>query len=63
MLSNKHAQLHPSKFTWREVRRLIEDAGVQDDDEIDCIEISWGTTDQVKLYKDEDFGWQIRQNC
>ncbi len=52
-----------SKFTWQQVRQLIEQAGVQDDDEIDCIEISWGTTDQVKLKKDKDFGWQIRQSC
>jgi len=52
-----------NKFTWQQVRQLIEQAGVQDDDEIDCIEISWGTTDQVKLNKDEDFGWQIRQSC
>jgi len=42
---------------------MIEEAGVQDDDEIDCIEISWGTPDQVKLKKDADFGWQIRQGC
>ena len=63
MLSKKLMPTHSSKFTWKEVRRLIEEAGVQDDDEIDCIEISWGTIDQVKLNKDEDFGWQIRQSC
>lgn len=62
MHSNPEAKLS-NKFTWKEVRRLIEEAGVQDDDEIDCIEISWGTSDQVKLNKDEDFGWQIRQSC
>ena len=53
----------PSKFTWQQIRQLIEQAGVKDDDEIDCIEISWGTSDQVKLNKDKDFGWQIRQSC
>ena len=53
----------PSKFTWQQIRQLIEQAGVKDDDEIDCIEISWGTSDQIKLNKDEDFGWQIRQSC
>ncbi len=63
MLSKTLTLPHSSKFTWKEVRRLIEEAGVQDDDEIDCIEISWGTVDQVKLKKDEDFGWQIRQSC
>jgi len=63
MLANKVMHTRPSKFTWKEVRRMIEAAGVQDEDEIDCIEISWGTSDQVKLNKDEDFGWQIRQSC
>ena len=63
MLSDNLAPKRPTKFTWKEVRRLIEAAGVQDEDEIDCIEISWGTADQVKLNKDEDFGWQIRQSC
>ena len=53
----------PNKMTWREVREVIENAGVKDEDEIDCIEISWGTAEQLKLTKDEDFGWQIRQGC
>jgi len=63
MLPNKQQMKQSTKFTWREIRRMVEEAGVQDDDEIDCIEISWGTADQVKLNKDEDFGWQIRQGC
>lgn len=63
MMPNKPATKRSTKFTWKEVRQLIEEAGVQDSDEIDCIEISWGTSDQVKLNKDEDFGWQIRQGC
>ncbi len=63
MHTNKPATKQTTKFTWQQVRQLIEQAGVQDDDEIDCIEISWGTTDQVKLKKDKDFGWQIRQSC
>ena len=50
-------------MTWREVREAVERAGVADDDEIDSIEISWGTSDQLVLTKDEDFGWQIRQGC
>lgn len=53
----------PNKMTWREVREVIENAGVKDEDEIDCIEISWGTAEQLTLSKDEDFGWQIRQGC
>ena len=52
-----------NKMTWREIREVIESAGVRDDDEIDCIEISWGTSEQLVLTKDEDFGWQIRQGC
>ena len=63
MHTDKPTTKRTTKFTWQQVRQLIEQAGVQDDDEIDCIEISWGTTDQVKLNKDEDFGWQIRQSC
>jgi len=63
MHTDKPATKRTTKFTWQQVRQLIEQAGVQDDDEIDCIEISWGTTDQVKLKKDKDFGWQIRQSC
>ncbi len=63
MHSDQPTDKRTNKFTWQQVRQLIEQAGVQDDDEIDCIEISWGTSDQVKLNKDEDFGWQIRQSC
>ena len=63
MLSNKSTNQSTHKFTWSEIRNMIEAAGVKDDDEIDCIEISWGTADQVKLKKDNDFGWQIRQGC
>lgn len=51
------------KITWGELRQLMQQAGVQDDDEIDCIEISWGTADQLNFVRDEDFGWQIRQSC
>lgn len=63
MHTNEPTTKRSNKFTWQQVRQLIEQAGVQDDDEIDCIEISWGTTDQIKLKKDKDFGWQIRQSC
>lgn len=58
-----YVEKSPKKMTWREVREAIERAGVADDDEIDSIEISWGTSDQLVLTKDEDFGWQIRQGC
>ncbi len=53
----------PEKLTWKEVREMIERAGVEDGDEIDCIELSWGTADQVHIIRDDDFGWQIRLSC
>lgn len=59
----KKIDVVPQKMTWREIRDVIERAGVKDNDEIDCIEISWGRPDQLSLTKDEDFGWQIRQGC
>ena len=48
------------KITWGELKRLAERVGIQDDDEIDAIDISWGSIDDVECEKDEDFGWQIR---
>ncbi len=48
------------KLTWYELKRLIESAGVQGDDEIDKIDISWGSIEELECRKDEDFGWQIR---
>jgi len=61
-MSNMHSD-ETKKMTWKQIKNLIESAGVSEDDEIDCIEISWGTPEQIKLTKDKDFGWQIRQNC
>jgi len=37
------------KITWGELKKLIEENGVAEDDEIDRIDISY----------DDDFGWQI----
>jgi len=48
------------KITWGELKQLAETMGVQDNDEIDAIDISWGSIEDVKCEKDEDFGWQIR---
>ncbi|MBI3771867.1 MAG: hypothetical protein HY272_04105 [Gammaproteobacteria bacterium] len=62
-VSKLHIEDQPAKLTWREIRERIEQAGVSDADEIDCIEISWGTLDQLSFTKDQDFGWQIRQSC
>lgn len=61
--TQQHSEDQPAKLTWRQIRERIEQAGVSDTDEIDCIEISWGTLDQLSFTKDQDFGWQIRQSC
>ena len=47
------------KMTWSELKRLIEEAGVKDNDEIDKIDISWGSSEHFECRKDEDFGWRI----
>lgn len=49
-----------SKITWGELKQMIEDAGVRAEDEIDMIDISWGSKEQFTCTKDEDFGWQIK---
>ncbi len=47
------------KLTWQELKTLIEASGVQADDEIDKIDISWGSIEELECNKDEDFGWRI----
>lgn len=47
------------KLTWQEIKELIEQAGVKNGDEIDRIDISWGSIEELSCNKDEDFGWQI----
>lgn len=47
------------KFTWREIKQLIEKAGVGDEDEIDGIDISWGAISDLECRRDEILGWQI----
>lgn len=48
------------KLTWQELKKMIEAAGVEAEDEIDKIDISWGAIEDFEANKDEDFGWQIR---
>lgn len=48
------------KLTWQEIKELIEQAGVKNEDEIDRIDISWGSIEELMCNKDDDFGWQIR---
>jgi len=47
------------KLTWQELKALIESSGVQADDEIDKIDVSWGSIEELECRKDEDFGWRI----
>jgi len=48
-----------SKLTWKQFKELCEQQGVCDNDELDIIDISWGSVDYFEAKKDEDFGWQI----
>ena len=48
-----------SKLTWKQFKELCEQQGVRDEDELDIIDISWGSVDYFEAKKDEDFGWQI----
>ena len=54
------ANTNEKKLTWQEIKNLIESSGVQANDEIDKIDISWGSVEDLECRKDEDFGWQIR---
>ena len=47
------------KLTWQDLKNLIESSGVQAKDEIDKIDISWGSIEEFECNKDEDFGWRI----
>jgi len=47
------------KITWGELKKRAEEAGMQDNDEIDNITISWGSARDLDLKKDEIFGWQV----
>ncbi|MCG6968697.1 MAG: hypothetical protein LJE85_02930 [Gammaproteobacteria bacterium] len=48
-----------SKLTWKEFKQLCEQQGVLDNDELDIIDVSWGSVEYFEAKKDEDFGWQI----
>ena len=54
------ASTDEKKLTWGEILQLIENAGVDSSDEIDKIDISWGSIEEFTCSKDEVFGWQIR---
>ena len=51
---------HENKLTWKQFKELLENAGVQDADEIDDIDLSWGDLNDFECYKDEVFGWKVR---
>jgi hypothetical protein len=48
-----------AKISWKTFKEMCEKAGIRDEDEIDSIDISWGSLKYFKANKDEDFGWQI----
>lgn len=49
----------PTKLTWKQFKELCEQQGIQDNDELDIIDVSWGSLEYFSAKKDEDFGWQI----
>lgn len=53
------SSLNERKMTWQEIKELIEKSGVQPGDEIDRIDISWGSIDDFECNKDDIFGWRI----
>ena len=55
MQRNPHAQ----KLTWKQFLELCEKSGINEDDEIDIIDISWGGAEDFECKKDDDFGWHI----
>lgn len=52
-------KLNEHKLTWQEIKQLIEESGVKPDDEIDRIDISWGSIEEFECNKDDIFGWRI----
>ncbi len=60
---NTEKQPDTLKITWKDLKLACEKAGVQDDDMLDAVHISWGSAEQLKCNKDADFGWQIILDC
>ncbi|MDH5257705.1 MAG: hypothetical protein OEX07_06845 [Gammaproteobacteria bacterium] len=48
------------RITWANLKAKIEAAGVNDQDYIDTVDISWGQLEDLVCYEDEVFGWQIK---
>lgn len=51
------------KITWKDLKDACERAGVQDNDTLDMVHITWGDAKHLKCSKDADFGWQIQLDC
>jgi hypothetical protein len=47
------------KLTWGELKALVEEKGISDEDPFDRIDIAWGEAEDVEITYDEDYGWQI----
>ena len=58
-MAQQTSKTRATKLTWKEFKTLCEQKGVQDNDELDSIDISWGDIEYFECKKDEDFGWQI----
>lgn len=50
---------HSGKVTWGELKKMMDKAGVNDEDEIDRIDLSWGSHEEITIEWDDDFGWQV----
>ncbi len=51
------------KITWRDLKNACEQSGVQDEDTLDVVHVTWGSAKHLKCNKDKDFGWQILLDC
>ncbi len=51
------------KITWRDLKNACEQAGVQDEDTLDVVHVTWGNAKHLTCNKDKDFGWQILLDC
>ena len=54
-----HNETDQLKITWNDLKILCESNGVQDEDTLDFVHIGWGSREDLKCKRDEDFGWQI----
>ena len=56
----EHTQ-QKDKITWGDLKTVLERSGIRDCDEIDHIELGWGSPDQIHVEHDDVYGWQVYQ--